>query len=677
MAEPSASPVVVTVPHQAEAELFPPPEQSAKRAHVSSFAQYQSMYARSLSDSDAFWREQALATLDWFVPFTSVQSGSFEKGDVAWFLNGRLNASYNCVDRHVAAGRGNKVALLWEGDEPSEVQKITYSELLEQVCKCANALKRMGVRKGDSVCIYMPMVPAAAVAMLACARLGAPHSIVFAGFSADALRDRIVDGHCRFVITADEGRRGGKTIPLKATTDAALAQCPDVKHCLVYAHTGADVHMHPVRDIAWKAALDAERGYAPCEYMDSEDTLFMLFTSGSTGKPKGITHSTGGYLLYAALTTKYVFDIHEDDIHCCAADIGWVTGHSYIIYGPLALGATTFMFESTPLYPDHNRYWQMVQRHKLTTLYTAPTALRALMRYPTEDAKRCDRSSLRVLGSVGEPINPEVFKWYADVAGDNKIPICDTYWQTETGGHVLTPLPGATPTKPGSATLPFFGIEPVVLSADKGEVISGNDVEGVLALARPFPGLARSIYGDHQRYLLTYMTAYKGYYFTGDGVRRDKDGYYWITGRVDDVVNVSGHRIGSAEVESALVTCPGVAEAAVVGMPHDLKGQCLFAYVSPKIGQDAANPAFIKALSLAVRAEVGGFAVPDHVLVTSALPKTRSGKIMRRLLRKIACRETDSLGDTSTLADESVVQTLITQVNAVLDAAEAKAKARK
>jgi len=647
----------------AENEVIQPPEKSQKRAHIKSMSEYREMYERSIHDSDAFWKEMGESHLDWFRPFTQVQSGSFDTGDVAWFLNGQLNACYNCVDRHVAAGRGKKTAILWEGDEPHMVRRITYEELMQQVCKCANVLRRLGVRKGDSVCIYMPMVPEAAIAMLACARIGAPHSVVFAGFSADALRDRIIDGQCRVVITADEGKRGGKCIPLKATVDQALKQCPDVRHCLVYARTGAAVPMNP-RDVAWDVAMERERGYATCETVDSEDTLFMLFTSGSTGKPKGLQHSTAGYLLHSLLTTKYVFDLHEDDIHCCAADIGWVTGHSYIVYGPLALGATTFMFESTPLYPDHLRYWQMIERHKLTTLYTAPTAIRALMKFPTDEIDKIDRSSLRVLGSVGEPINPEAFRWYARVAGNDAVPVVDTYWQTETGGHIITPLPGCTPTKPGSATFPFFGIEPIVLSQE-GQVLEGNNVSGVLAIKRPFPGICRSIYGDHKRFLLTYMTTYKGLYFTGDGVHRDVDGYYWITGRVDDVVNVSGHRIGSAEVESALVSHSGVAEAAVIGRPHDLKGQALFAYVTPKEGTEV-GPTFIKELQMAVRQEVGGFAQPDHILVTQSLPKTRSGKIMRRLLRKIACQETDSLGDTSTLADENVVERLITEVNAII-----------
>jgi acetyl-CoA synthetase len=505
------------------------------------------------------------------------------------------------------------------------------------------------------------MVPEAAIAMLACTRIGAPHSVVFAGFSSNALRDRIQDGHCKVVITANEGVRSGKKIPLKATTDAALEECPDVTACIVLNRTDKEVKMHEGRDIWWHEAVAAERPYCPCEWMDSEDMLFMLFTSGSTGRPKGIQHATAGYLLYAAATHKYVFDLKPDDVYACVADIGWITGHSYIVYGPLCNGATTFMFESTPLFPDASRYWAMVERHKINIFYTAPTAIRALMKFGTEPVKKHDRSSLRVLGSVGEPINPEAWKWYHEVVGEGKCCIVDTYWQTETGGIIVTPLPGCTPQKPGAAMKPFFGIDLVVLDNDGNEQ-KGNDVQGVLAIRQPWPGMVRTIYGDHSRFMNVYLTTFPNHYFTGDGVQRDKDGAYWITGRVDDVVNVSGHRIGSAEIESALVAHEACAEAAVVGIPHCVKGQSLFAYVIPKLGFES-SPELINSLKAAVRAEVGPFAKPDDVLITPALPKTRSGKIMRRLLRKIATQDTSNLGDTSTLADSSVVEALIKAVN--------------
>lgn len=673
----SSTPVVSTPPPASKSpsnanaegmfvdEVYAPNPELAAQAHITCFEQYQTMYQQSISNPDSFWQQMAEQHLDWFQPFTKVQDGDFTAGDLSWFVNGKLNVAYNCVDRHLEK-RGDKPAIIWEGDEPGHVRTLTYRELYHAVNKCANALKELGVKKGDSVCIYMPMVPEAAISMLACAKIGAVHSVVFAGFSAEALKERIEEGKCRVVITADEGARGGKHIPLKHTVDMAcslLTENHAVRNVIVYKNTGVHMDMRRGRDIWWHDVVDKQRPVCANEVMDSEDNLFMLFTSGSTGKPKGIAHSSAGYLLYTMLTTKYVFDVHENDIHGCVADVGWITGHSYIVYGPLALGATTFMFESTPLYPDSNRYWDVVQRHKITTFYTAPTAIRALMKFGTDGVKKYDRSSLRVLGTVGEPINPEAWRWYNSVVGDEKIPIVDTYWQTETGGHVLTPLPFATPTKPGSATLPFFGIEPVLLN-NEGQEVTGNDVRGVLCFRKPWPSIARTIYGDHDRYLKTYLHVYKGMYFTGDGAYRDKSGYYWITGRVDDVVNVSGHRIGSAEIESALVLNQKVAESAVVGVPHDVKGEALFAYVIVKDGV-VSSPALLKELALLVREQVGSFAVPDYILICPALPKTRSGKIMRRLLRKIAKGDTDkaSLGDTSTLADESVVQQLVTAVH--------------
>lgn len=661
-------------PHKDDdVKTYEVPSWISKGAHISSLEQYKALYERSIKDGDNFWAEMAKTHLSWIRPFETVKHGSFEHGDIAWFLEGQLNAAYNCIDRHVTT-KGNQVAILWEGDDSKDIRRITYNELLREVCKFANVLKRLGVRKGDPVCIYMPMVPEAAYAMLACARIGAPHSVVFAGFSAEALRDRILDCRCKFVVTADEGRRGGKVIPLKALVDLAVIQCPTVQHVVVLRHTGGSILMSEKknelgdpRDFWWHDLMHEQRPYCPPEPVNSEDTLFMLYTSGSTGKPKGVAHTTAGYLLYTMMTHKYVFDYRDGDVYACVADVGWITGHSYIVYGPLLNGATTFMFEGTPMHPDAGRYWDMVERHKITQFYTAPTAIRALMKFGSEPVKKYNRNSLRVLGSVGEPINPEAWRWYYEVVGDSKRTIVDTFWQTETGGIVITPLPGATPTKPGSATLPFFGVEPVLLDPHSGQLLQGNNVSGVLCFARPWPSITRTIFGDHARYLKTYMHAYHGLYFTGDGCTRDQDGYYWITGRVDDVINVSGHRIGSAEVESALVLNPSVAEAAVVGVPHDIKGQALFAYVTPKNDVDV-GPELVNVLKLEVRKHIGAFAVPDYIIVTAALPKTRSGKIMRRLLRKIACHETapESLGDISTLADPSVVSSLITEVNKLL-----------
>lgn len=640
-----------------EVQVYPPSATIGK--HVPNMTAYDEMYKRSIEHNEAFWGEEASKSIDWFSKFSQVTHGSMSQGDVAWFLGGKLNVSYQCLDRHIT-NYGDKTAILFEGDEPGAVTKLTYSELLREVCKFANALKRRGVRKGDSVCIYMPMVPQAAVAMLACARIGAPHSVVFAGFSAEALRDRIIDCKCKVLITADEGVRGGRRIPLKQVSDTAVAQCADIETVFVLRRTGGAVPFTPGRDVWYEEAMAAERPYCEPEWMDSEDCLFMLYTSGSTGKPKGIQHSTAGYILYAMMTHKYVFDLKADDVFACVADVGWITGHSYIVYGPLANGSTTLMFESTPLYPNAGRYWDMVERHKITIFYTAPTAVRALMKFGVDPVKKHDKSSLRVLGSVGEPINPEAWKWYFDHVGEGRCHISDTYWQTETGGVIFSPLPGCTPMKPGACMRPFFGIEPVLVD-EQGKELEGNGVTGVLCVRKPWPGMVRTVYGDHGRFLNTYMTAYPGLYFTGDGCIRDADGDYFITGRVDDVINVSGHRLGSAEIEGALVEHELVVEAAVVGVPHDIKGQSLFAYVTCK-GDIECTPELIKEMRLVVRKFVGSFAQPDDIVLAPSLPKTRSGKIMRRLLRKIACRETDNLGDTSTLADPSVVDTLIATV---------------
>ncbi len=637
-------------------EVYPVIERVRQGAHIAGMAEYQAMYDRSVKDPDAFWGDMARQFLQWQRPFFQVQDVDFQDGYHAWFLGGQLNVSENCLDRHLAT-KGDQIAIIWEADSPGETRTLTYRELHREVCRLANVLKARGVRKTDRVAIYMPMVPEAAIAMLACARLGAIHSVVFGGFSAESLRDRILDSDCKVLITSDEGLRGKKIVPLKKTADEALAHCPNVHTVIVHQRTGGPVTMRTGRDIWWHEATASRRPYCPAAAVDSEDILFLLYTSGSTGKPKGIAHSSAGYLLYAAMTHKYVFDYREGDIFACMADVGWVTGHSYVVYGPLANGGTTFMFEGIPTFPDSGRYWDMVQRHKITQFYTAPTAIRAIMRDGDDFVTKYDRSSLRVLGSVGEPINPEAWRWYFEVVGEGRCAIVDTFWQTETGGHMLTPLPGVTPMKPGSATLPFFGVQPAVLD-DKGVEIIGNDVTGVLAFKAGWPSIARTIYGDHQRYLETYFKPFPAYYFTGDGCRRDADGYYWITGRVDDVINVSGHRMGTAEVESALVAHPAVAEAAVCGYPHDLKGQGIFAYVILKEGQKE-TPELLKALVAEVRHHIGPIATPDKILITPGLPKTRSGKIMRRILRKIAAQETDNLGDISTLADPAVVQALI------------------
>jgi len=639
-------------------DLFYPPPAAGNGAHISSIEQYREMYQRSIENPDGFWGQMARNEIDWFHDFRLVSNCDLSTGLVGWFLGGLLNICYNCVDRHLATRR-DQVAILWEGDEPGDVRRITYRELHNEVCRLANVLRHNGIRKGDRVAIYMPMIPEAAYAMLACARIGAVHTVVFAGFSAEALRDRVNDAKCKAVITADEGIRGSRIIPLKRTVDEAVTACPTVEKVYMVRRTGNKVPFYDHRDIDLGEAMKEERPYCPVEHMDSEDTLFLLYTSGSTGQPKGIAHTSAGYLLYVALTHKYVFDYREGDIFACVADIGWITGHSYVVYGPLANGACTVMFESVPTYPDAGRYWDMVERLKITQFYTAPTAIRAIAKQGDDFVTKYDRSSLRVLGSVGEPINPEVWKWYYEVVGETRCSVVDTWWQTETGGIMITPLAGATPTKPGSAALPFFGVEPAILDQE-GNLLEGNDVSGLLTIRNPWPAMTRTIQGDHQRYLETYVNPFKGYYFTGDGCRRDEDGYYWITGRVDDVINVSGHRIGTAEIESALVAHRACAEAAVVAFPHDIKGQGIFAYVSLKEGHEESQE-LIDELRNEVRHYIGAIATPDLILVSPRLPKTRSGKIMRRILRKIASEDTEDLGDTTTLADPSVVDVLISK----------------
>ncbi|GGJ99851.1 acetate--CoA ligase [Pseudomonas matsuisoli] len=637
-------------------DTYPVPDAVRTHAHLDDDG-YQRLYRQSIEQPDQFWAEQAKQFLEWSKPWDQVHSSDLKRGEAKWFEGGLLNVSANCIDRHLAT-RGDQVAIIWEGDNPDDTQRITYRQLHEHVCRLANVLKSRGVAKGDRVCIYMPMIPEAAYAMLACARIGAVHSVVFGGFSPDALRDRIQDADCHTVITADEGIRGGKHIPLKQNVDNALDSCPGVSTVIVVERTGADVNWVEGRDLRYGDATRQASPDCAAEPMAAEDPLFILYTSGSTGKPKGVLHTTGGYLLGAAMTFKYVFDYHDGEVYWCTADVGWVTGHSYIVYGPLANGATTLMFEGVPSYPDASRFWQVIDKHQVNIFYTAPTALRALMREGDEPVKTSSRQSLRLLGTVGEPINPEAWEWYYRVVGDSRCPVVDTWWQTETGSILITPLPGATALKPGSASRPFFGIQPVLLD-EKGKEITGPGA-GVLAIKASWPSQIRSVYGDHKRMVETYFTAYPGYYFTGDGARRDEDGYYWITGRVDDVINVSGHRIGTAEVESALALHDIVAEAAVVGCPHDVKGQCVYAFVTLMHGQEPSEE-LRQELNRMVSQEIGSFARPDYLQWAPGLPKTRSGKIMRRILRKIACNEIDSLGDTSTLADPSVVENLIAE----------------
>ena len=634
--------------------IYPVALRNAEEAYIDE-ARYQEMYRRSIENPEEFWSEQAEKYLTYTKKWDQVMSYDYVTGAISWFSGAKLNATVNCIDRHLEA-RGDQIAIIWEGDDPSEQQHISYKELHESVCRFANLLKLRGVKKGDRVSIYMPMIPEAAVAMLGCARIGAVHSVVFGGFSPDSLRDRILDSDCRVVVTADEGPRGGRPVPLKANVETALAECPDVHTTIVVRRTGAEVPGDAKRDIWYHEGMASVSPDCEPEEMDAEDPLFILYTSGSTGKPKGVLHTTAGYQLYAAMTHQLVFDYKDGEVYWCTADVGWITGHSYIVYGPLANGATTLMFEGVPTYPDGSRFWNVVDKHAVNIFYTAPTAIRALMSLGDGPVLSADRTSLRILGTVGEPINPEAWEWYYRVVGGQQCPIVDTWWQTETGGILITPLVGATPLKPGSATRPFFGIQPALLD-DEGNEVDGAGV-GNLVIRRSWPGQMRTVYGDHERFVSTYFARYPGYYMTGDGARRDEDGYYWITGRVDDVINVSGHRMGTAEVESALVLHDLVAEAAVVGYPHEIKGQGIYGYVTLMVGSDPSDELKRDLVNL-VRKEIGPFAAPDIIQWAPGLPKTRSGKIMRRILRKIAASEIDDLGDTSTLADPSVVDDLV------------------
>nr|MBV6629997.1 acetate--CoA ligase [Oceanococcus sp. HetDA_MAG_MS8] len=647
-----------------EYPTHPVPEGLAQSAWINQ-DEYNRLYQQSVDDPESFWAEQG-QRLDWIKPYTQVKNTSYAPGNVSikWYEDGQLNVSANCIDRHLPE-RAQQTAIIWEGDDPGEDQNISYAELHTQVCKLANGLKSLGVNKGDVVTLYMPMIPEAAYAMLACARIGAVHSIVFGGFSPDALANRIEGGQAKIVITADEGLRGGKSVPLKANVDKALdlPGTDSVQHVLVVERTGADVGYSSPRDVRYSALVAEQSSDCAPEPMNAEDPLFILYTSGSTGKPKGVLHTTGGYLVYASMTHQYIFDYHDGDVYWCTADVGWITGHSYIVYGPLANGATTLMFEGVPSYPDNSRFWQVVDKHQVSIFYTAPTAIRALMRDGDDLVKQTSRSSLRLLGSVGEPINPEAWEWYYRVVGESRCPIVDTWWQTETGGILITPLPGATPLKPGSATRPFFGVRPALVD-DKGNILEGA-TSGNLVLLDSWPGQMRTVYGDHERFEQTYFSTYPNMYFTGDGARCDEDGYYWITGRVDDVLNVSGHRLGTAEIESALVAHDKVAEAAVVGFPHDIKGQGIYVYVTLNAGETTSEE-LRKELRNWVRSEIGPIASPDVIQWAPGLPKTRSGKIMRRILRKIAENEYAALGDTSTLADPSVVDNLIAEHKALV-----------
>jgi len=650
-------------------DLVQPPASASENAYLKNMEEYQAMYQKSIDDPDGFWSEMA-DDFYWYSKWDEVRGYNYDRREgpisIEWFKGAKTNVCYNCVDRHLEK-RADKTAIIWEGNEPGEDATISYRQLHQQVSKFANVLKSRGVKQGDRVSIYMPMVPEAAVAMLACARIGAVHSVVFGGFSAEALADRIVDSNCKTLITANGTFRGAKAIPMKPNADQAMTSASErmgkpVETCIVVRRvsegSGITCNMEDGRDLWWDEAMADASDDCPCEEMDAEDPLFVLYTSGSTGQPKGVMHTSGGYMVYTATTHKYIFDYQEKDVYFCAADIGWITGHSYIVYGPLANGATTTMFESIPTYPNPDRYWQVIEKWKVNQFYTAPTAIRAIAAAGEEWPSKYDMPSLRILGSVGEPINPEAWRWYHRNAGKERCPIVDTWWQTETGGILISPLPGATPLKPGSATFPFFGVKPVILEPQTGEVIEGNGVSGVLAMEAPWPGQMRTVYGDHKRFEETYFDQYKGYYFTGDGCRRDDDGYYWITGRVDDVINVSGHRMGTAEVESALVAHEQVAEAAVVGFPHEVKGEGIYAYVTLNAGVEYTEE-LRGALKQQVRSVIGPIATPDMIHWAPALPKTRSGKIMRRILRKIATNETDQIGDTSTLADPSVVENLI------------------
>jgi acetyl-CoA synthetase len=635
--------------------LFAPSDSTVAAALIDK-AGYEAMYEASIADPDAFWAEHG-KRIDWMTPYSQISDVSYDASDlhISWYADGTLNAAANCLDRHLAT-RGNQTAIIWEGDDPADSRHITYAELHQEVCKFANVLKAEGARKGDRITIYMPMIPEATVAMLACARIGAVHSVVFGGFSPDALAGRIRDCDSNMVITADEGVRGGKPVPLKANTDAALASCPDCNKVVVVRRTGGDIAWVDGRDVWYHEAMGEASADCPPAEMNAEDPMFILYTSGSTGKPKGVLHTTGGYMVYASMTHQYVFDYKDGDVYWCTADVGWVTGHSYIVYGPLANGATTLMFEGVPTWPDSSRFWHVVEKHKVSIFYTAPTAIRALMREGDAPVTGCDRSSLRLLGSVGEPINPEAWMWYHDVVGEGRCPIVDTWWQTETGGILITPLPGATSTKPGSATRPFFGIKPVLVDGENTPLDGAAD--GNLCIDHSWPGQMRTVYGDHQRFIETYFSTFPGRYFSGDGARRDEDGYFWITGRVDDVLNVSGHRMGTAEIESALVAHPQVAESAVVGYPHDIKGQGIYAYVTLIEGVEASDELRAE-LRQWTRKEIGPIATPDLLQWAPQLPKTRSGKIMRRILRKIAANDYAELGDTSTLTDPGVVTDLV------------------
>jgi len=637
--------------------MFKPNEEFVKKAHIKSMDEYNRMYRESIEHPDKFWGKMA-EDFKWFKKWTTVREFDFVEGNIKFFEGGKTNVTYNCLDRHLEK-RGNQIAYLWEGNEPGEDRKITYKELHTEVCKFANVLRKAGVKKGDRVCMYMQMIPELAISMLACARIGAIHSVVFGAFSPDSLKDRIQDSTCKVLVTQDTALRGKKKdVPMKTNADKALEVCPSIEKTIVVKRTGLDVPMKAGRDVWWNEEMAANdvAGPSPWVELDAEDPLFILYTSGSTGKPKGVLHTTGGYMVFAGVTHKYVFDIHEGDVWWCTADIGWVTGHSYIVYAPLLNGGTTVMFEGVPNYPDASRFWQVVDKYKVTQFYTAPTAIRALMKEGTEFVKKTSRKSLKLLGTVGEPINPEAWNWYNENVGEGRCPIVDTWWQTETGGILITPLPGAIPTKPGSATLPFFGVEPMIVD-EKGNELQGP-ASGALLLKSAWPGIMRTVYGQHQRFKETYFTMFPGKYFTGDGSRRDEDGYYWITGRIDDVINVSGHRMGTAEVESALVSHPAVAESAVVGYPHEIKGQGIYAYVTLKNGYDYTDD-LKKELQKHVRNEIGPIAQPDIIQWAPGLPKTRSGKIMRRILRKIAAKELDQVGDISTLADPSVVEHLV------------------
>ena len=639
--------------------IFNPTEEWSANAHVPSLDLYRERYQKSIADPEAFWSNVA-QRLDWIQPWKTVRKYDFVKGEIEWFSGGKLNVSYNCIDRHIHNGHGDQTAIIWEGNDPNQSRAFSFNDILKEVSQFANALKSLGVEKGDRVCLYMQMIPELAFAMLACTRIGAVHSVVFGAFSADSLRDRINDSKCKILITQDTGVRGTKqNIPMKSNADNAVADTPSIENVIVVRRTGEPVSMDRQRDIWWHEAVSGMNAICEPEEMDAEDPLFILYTSGSTGTPKGVLHTTGGYLVYTSYTHEMIFDYKEKDIYWCTADIGWITGHSYIVYGPLANRATTVMFEGVPNYPDYGRFWDVVDKHRINQFYTAPTALRALMKEGNDWVTSRDLSSLRLLGTVGEPIKEPEWNWYNTVVGKGNCPIVDTWWQTETGGILITPLPGATPTKPGSATFPFFGIEPSIMSED-GQEIEGNDVQGLLAIKTSWPGQMRTIYGDHDRFIQTYFSQFPGYYFTGDGARRDEDGYYWITGRVDDVLNVSGHRIGTAEVEGAIGKANGVAEAAVVGFPHDIKGQGIYAFVTLMTGVEESDDIHMDILGTVTK-EIGPHAKPDQVQFTPALPKTRSGKIMRRILRKIAEGDSDNMGDISTLADPSVVESLISR----------------